>query len=1237
MESSRKTLGVVVKSPPALPKVTSTSPIARLLPLAMLVAAVGMMAVYFTSGAGANRTPMFAFFPVMMVMSVLGTMLYGARGGADRSAEIDGNRRSYLRYLDGIDEEVVVTAVEQRRQQYSRHPAPESLWASAGSRRTARPDPGDDDFCCVRVGVGEQTLCTPLVEPDLGAVDDRDPVTVSAVHTLIRQRSVVPRSPVAVALRDHGVIAVCGDDEPARGLVRAMVCQLATHHDPRQVAITAVTDQETSHEWDWLKWLPHHDHSSRTLGGATGRHLVVVAEGSRAGTEASTETGGVTVVAIGTDPVGSVPCLRVDGEHLTVRIGDRREGNCEPDSLTLTQATVCARQLAAHGSDAAPASGTHRMSAVRGWLDLMGIDQPNRLTPEKVWTQSRQVRPVPIGVADDGTPVLIDINEAARNGIGPHGLCVGATGSGKSELLRTLVLGMITTHPPDVLNFVLVDFKGGATFLGLERSRHVAAVITNLAGEAHLVARMSDALAGEIHRRQELLRAAGNFVNTADYARARSRDARLPPLPALFIIVDEFSELLAQHPDFAELFVAIGRLGRSLGIHLLLASQRLDEGRLRGLDTHLSYRICLKTFSAGESRAVLGVPDAHTLPGRPGAALLKTAAGDLIRFQTAFVSGPCPRPNTEDGSDIAAPMIFTARRPTDHDEHAEHAPAVLDAVLDRVADRGTAAHRVWLEPLTAPPTLDLMMSTGAKDPLSVPMGLVDIPFEQRRDLLVAQMAAGNAAIVGAPQSGKSTALQTLMLALAEAHSPEEISLYIIDFGGGALTRLAELPHVGAVSGRADTDLCRRTVAVIESLIRSREKLFRTMGIGSMTEYRARRAAQDPAAAGDPRGDVFLVVDGWAHLRRELEQLETPITAIAGQGLAFGVHVVITASRWPELRPALKDQIATRIELRLGDPAESEMDRRRARSLTNCPPGRGITANGSEMVIALPRFDGVPSTEGLGEAVAATVERHRQRWHGRRAPSIELLPALVRHPELVARGVQPAEAMVLGLDEHELSPVTVDFANQMNMLVLGESGCGKTSLLRMVCHEIVRTHRVDQVRLEIVDFRRSLLGVVETGHLGGYAASPVALAARIPKLLAMLEARMPGEDVTQQQLRDRSWWLGPEIFLVVDDYDLVAGSTGNPLTPLADFLPHAGDLGLHVIVARRSGGAARAMFDPLLARMREIGCLGVMMSASADDGVLMGSVRPSSMPPGRATLITRGEGECLIQVGWVEPP
>ena len=808
---------------------------------------------------------------------------------------------------------------------------------------------------------------------------------------------------------------------------------------------------------------------------------------------------------------------------------------------------------------------------------------------------------------------------------------------------------MITAHPPDVLNLVLVDFKGGATFLGLERVPHVAALITNLAEEAHLVLRMKAALAGEMNRRQELLRSAGNFASVADYERARRSGADLAPLPALFIVVDEFSELLSQQPDFVDLFVAIGRLGRSLGMHLLLASQRLDEGRLRGLETHLSYRICLKTFSASESRAVLGIPDAYHLPATPGAAYLKTSSGDPVRFQTAFVSGRwADKDRSAAKIEAMTPQLFTAansRVNLDQIRSLEHAVTstrtLLDSVVDRLAGRGTPAHPVWLPPLAGSPTLDSLLRGDEQGALRVPVGLIDRPFEQRRDPLIADLvgAAGNIAVVGGPRAGKSTALRTVVLALAATHDPADVQVYCLDFGGGALSSLRSLPHVGSVANRLDTDLIRRTVAEIESVLRMRETTFRRLGIDGVAEYRKRRAAGDPIAAKDPFGDVFLVVDGWATVRQEFDSLEGPVTSLAAQGLSYGIHIVVAASRWAELRPALKDQIGTRIELRLGDPAESEMDRKRARQLTDSAAGRGITRDGQELAIALPRLDGMHTTIGLTEAIAASAESLRVRYGGRSAPPVALLPVQVGYDALIAAdtGQGSAGRVLLGLSEDELRPIALDLDEQPHLIVLGETGCGKTAVLRMLCREIARTNDADSAQLFIVDLRRTLLGVVETDHLTGYAISAATLTSQLSALLDRLQARMPGDGVTQHQLRTRSWWSGPELYVVVDDYDLVASATGNPLTALLDYLPHAKDVGLHVVVARRSGGAARAMFDPVLARLRDLGSMGLMMSANPDEGVLLGSVRPSSLPPGRAVLINRAHPGLLVQVAWTNPP
>jgi S-DNA-T family DNA segregation ATPase FtsK/SpoIIIE len=695
----------------------------------------------------------------------------------------------------------------------------------------------------------------------------------------------------------------------------------------------------------------------------------------------------------------------------------------------------------------------------------------------------------------------------------------------------------------------------------------------------------------------------------------------LPPLPTLFVIVDEFSELLSQQPDFADTFVAIGRLGRSLGVHLLLASQRLDEGRLRGLDAHLSYRLCLKTLSAAESQTLLGNLDAYRLPSAPGGGFLRVSGGEPIRFQAASVSAPlptykparvpvatarCVRVLSTGVTGAVARAVAARGKPERSISHA---------VLDRLSGQGPPAHRVWLPPLGPAPALHTVLADADRMPrrLTVPIGSVDRPFDQCRTPLTVDLsgAAGHVAVVGAPQAGKSTALRTLITALAATHDPRQVQFYCLDFGGGALSTVHALPHVGAVAGRADPRLAGRIVAECESVIRRREALFREQGIASIAHYRQGRMSDDRF------GDVFLVIDGWASVRQEFEALEEPIIALAAHGLSFGVHLVLSATRWAEVRPSLRDQIGTRIELRLGEPADSEIDRRAARHVPRDRPGRGLSPEGLQMVIAAPIAE-VPA----GASVA---------------PPIPLLPLHLDREDIVrGSNPDPGAPMVLGLRERELGLVAIDFVRTPHLLVLGDNECGKTATLRTLCREIVRTRTPTQARLLIVDFRRTLLGVVESEHLGGYAMSPAALAASLQNLLESLRTRMPPPDASQAQLRSATWWSGPQLYVIVDDYDLVATPAGNLLGPIVEFLPYAADLGLHLVIARRSGGLERAMFEPLLASLRDLGCTTLMMSGCPGDGGSFGTTQPLRLPPGRGVLTTRAGAEELVQVAWSPP-
>ncbi len=863
---------------------------------------------------------------------------------------------------------------------------------------------------------------------------------------------------------------------------------------------------------------------------------------------------------------------------------------------------------------------------------LLGIDDVGAIEPHECWRprSTRDHLRVPVGLTVEGQPLLVDLKESALNGMGPHGLVVGATGSGKSELLRTLVGALAITHSPEQLSFVLVDFKGGATFAGTAALPHVAGLITNLEDDLALVDRMHDALFGEQRRRQELLRAAG-LGSVQDYQQLRATGVDLEPLPSLLVIVDEFAELLTAKPDFIDLFVSIGRLGRSLGIHLLLSSQRLEEGRLRGLESHIRYRIGLRTFSAQDSRAVLGVPDAYELPSEPGVGYLKVDTTTFTRFKAALIS---------------APYVPPAGQKANGSPAAGHRSSMLDVVVRRLAD-APGVHQVWVPPLEPVTTLDELLPGLSVEPqrglvatgwpgagrLAVPIGVVDRPAEQRRGLLEidAGGASGNVLVVGAPQTGKSTVLRTMVAAFALTHTPAEVQFYCIDYGGGGLAALEGLPHVGAVASRLEPDKVRRLVAEVEGILAGREELFRERGIDSVASLRALRQAG--TLPEQQLGDVFLIIDNWPALRRTFEDLEEAVLDLAARGLGYGIHVVATANRWMDIRPNLRDSLGTRLELRLTDPAESSIDRKVAVNVPIGVPGRGLTPEKLHFQTAVPRIDGNADAIDLQVAVEDLVARVASSWSGPTAPPVRLLPTVVDAGQLPVPGADHMRGVPVGLLETDLSPLYLDLtASEPHFLVFGDGESGKTTFLRTFITGLCARHSHEEVRVVVIDYRRTLLEVVGPDHLGFYAGAAPAAIEGVKALRNVLIKRLPGSDVSAAQLRARSWWEGPELYVVVDDYDLVATSA-NPVSGLLEFVAQGRDLGFHLILARRVAGAQRALFEPVLQQVKELGSSGLILSGDRGEGPLLGTTRAAAFPPGRGLLVRRKEQPVRVQVAW----
>ena len=1306
-----------------------------------MLGSTGAMIFMAVQNNGGNNTRSLLMGGGMLVamLGMVGFNMY--RQFSQYRTRVVTQRREYLSYLAETRDAVRKVAKKQRAYYNWVYPDPNALvtLAANGSRLWSR-EGGTYDLFAFRYGSGTQPLGLVFERPPIDPMTEMDVVCLSAMERFINVHDHTDNVGKFLFLGDFSHIELAGEGEAVYDEMRAIMMHLACFIDPSKLKIAVLCSADRLGEWEWVKWMPQA--RSSIVRDAVGParmistdpaelaemigtdiamrgpfqygdeipaypHLLLVCDGAEfpASSPFGSFSGikGVTIMSRAREwtPMKSHTTLRLlihpnpdrkGADVVDVITMDSMPEQAFADRLSAVQAEAIARRMTPFATqqnleEADTPVGRSDESRQKDLMELVGIGDIRDFDPEKQWRrrEGRERLAAPFGVTPEGAPVVLDIKESAQQGMGPHGLLIGATGSGKSEVLRTLVLALALTHSPEQLNLVLVDFKGGATFAGMSDLPHVSAMISNLESELSLVDRMQDALQGEMVRRQEVLREAGNYANVSDYEADRiAGKHEFPPLPALFIVLDEFTEMLMAKPEFGEVFIMIGRLGRSLSVHLLLASQKMDLGKARGLESHLSYRIALKTFTENDSREVLGIPDAAKLPPLPGSGFLKAGGDGLVRFRASYVAAPPPARTLASISEAStagapsapieilpftvAPVITREDTLGDKGEEVDQNQEIvlagdevwadmseMDIAVAKMKGKGYPAHQVWLPPLETPDTFATLMPDLRPDPelgfvsrawresgtLRVPLGTVDLPLEQRRETLVLDLsgAGGNFALVGGPQTGKSTALRTIVQALSLTYTPQEVQFYVMDFGGGTFAGFANAPHVAGIATRDTEEVRTRMLAEIAAIMDDRERYFGQNGIDSMDTYRRGRLE---GRYDDGYGDVFLVIDGWGALRSEFDSLDRQVATMMSRGLSLGVHLIVSASRWMDFRSEAQDLFGSRLELHTANPKESIVHREGAARIPKGRPGRGIDMAGHEMMIGLPRADAEQDPTTVSEGVAYTIKKIREHLVAGEGPKLRLLPeqitidkVLEQLPEqqILPRG---GGDMILGVEESRLGPLMFNTRSESHLYLFGDSKTGKTTFLRSIIKEITRLYTPGEAKIVALDMRRSLMGEIPKDYTLRYMTNHQAAMKDMRELAQFLRERLPGPNVTAEQIRERSWWTGPELWVLVDDYDLANTTSGNPLAELVDLLPQAGDIGLHLIITRRMGGAARASFEKVLQMMGDLAVTGILLSGNPSEGAIINGVKPKRAIPGRAQVIHRDLGVVAAQMAWTPP-
>lgn len=1315
---------VEIPPPPATPSPPTASLITVLVPVFTTI--IGVVLMYFVyssySYGGSHKTTllMLGATSVMMLGSYMATFYSYFAQKRQYQRSVNVRQEQYNSLLENRRQELEQLREQQKNSLLQKDPDPKSC-----QRRVVKRDrklweraPKDNDFLNLRLGLGSNPFNVKVNTPKPTDSLNPDPL-ITAAQQLAETFNTVENSPVCLSLYENGIAGLIGARQFVLNIIKALVIQVATHHSPDEVKIAVIFPSVEAFEWHWIRWLPHvwsedRQHRFMAQEKEDAHNLCAGLQDflNRRKQHIDLDKGSDKKLPLPywfiiladprlTEKEAVLPLLLTEGPALgafSVLLADRIDAlpkSCNaivevgknsgylvekapafkqigfvPDQVPIDEARRFSRSLAPIRLRRM-ASNTE-IPSILPLLDLMevakveDIDAPARWRSNKTYTSLA----APIGLKAGGEKLYFSIHE---KGHGPHGLVAGTTGSGKSELLQSVIASMAADFHPYDLSFVMVDYKGGGMANAFQELPHLAGTVTNLQG--NLAARALLALKGELLRRQAMLAQIGvNHID--DYQQAWWKGKAPEPLSHLVIVVDEFAELKTEQPDFMRELVSAVRVGRSLGVHLILATQKPSGVVDEQIWSNTRFRICLRVKRPADSQEVLKRPDAAGIT-QPGRAYFQVGNDEIFEiFQAAYSSAPYyPEGSAQnDPNEIAEVKLNGARVPLLSSQKPKVTQALgnqLQAVVGYLRDCAiqqgiNKMTGPWMPPL--PEKLSLAEVRPAREQgwdgsgwqkgqrwMEPVIGMLDNPASQFQGALTLNLGKeGHLIIYGAPGSGKTTLLQTFVVSLAMDHSPQDVQLYLLDFGGRILTIFRNMPSVGGVVLTDESERVTRLLRCLLQELENRKILFSNAGVSTLQAYRA--------AVSEPLPAIVLILDNYTAFMNNYFELEDQLAQLAREGGNLGIHLVITASSPGMVRPKISNSITMALALQLAEKGDYSQAVGRTDGLEPAAmPGRGLVKGKPPL-----EFHAALPVSGDGEVERTTalknlIEQMSLAWNGPNAPQIPSLPEDLPLSQLL----QPADSwpsdnsslsVPLGLEMDDLKPVSIDLNEGPHFLIASPVQGGKTTLLQTWLLALAEVLTPDRLHLYLVDFRSSgLYQLQRLPHVRAWVEDDERFSEVLSDITELLQERRREMDQARRNsggLFDEKKFLAGYPVLVIaleDSAGQSAQFSGATKNYLEQILRRERGMGVHILLTG-SCSDFTSCYDGWAKAIKELQT-GFLLGSSDHGDLQLLNLRLAPgeagkpLPPGQGFFSRRGryikfkaaslQSDSLSLTAWVE--